>query len=102
MEHKVDFNKVPWESPMAGMRQKVHRLGNRQLRVVEYSAGLAPHWCEKGHVGYILKGQLEIRFETGTETFSSGDGIAIPAGEKDRHMAIIRTDRTTVFFLEDI
>lgn len=55
MHYKVDFNSMPWESPMDGMRQKIQTFGSRQGRLVEYAKDFVPHWCEKGHTGYVLK-----------------------------------------------
>jgi len=33
--------------------------GNIRIRIVEYAAGYAPdHWCRRGHVVLVLKGEL--------------------------------------------
>lgn len=93
---------MPWESPMEGIRQKVHVSGSRQIRLVEYSKNLMPHWCDKGHVGYVLEGKMEVRFEQGTLHYSQGDGICIPGGQEHKHMARILTDTVMVFFIEDL
>jgi quercetin dioxygenase-like cupin family protein len=102
MHYKVDFNSMPWESPMDGMKQKIQTLGNRQVRLVEYAKDLVPHWCEKGHTGYVLQGQIEVRFEHETQLYSPGDCIVIPGGQGHRHMAKVLTDTVRVFFIEDI
>lgn len=99
-EYKVDFGAIPWESLMAGVRQKVHRIDNRQLRLVEYSKKMPPHWCEKGHIGYVLEGQIRIKFEYQVQTYSCGDGIYIPDGREHRHSAQVLTDTVTVIFVE--
>jgi len=83
------------------MRQKIHRIGDRRLRLVEYAKGLAPHWCDKGHIGYVLEGEMEIRFDHEVQLYAPGDGIFIPNGEAHRHMATILTDTVTVIFVED-
>ncbi len=102
MEYKVDFKAISWDSPLEGMRQKIRRLGERQLRLVEYAKDLPPHWCEKGHIGYLLEGKMEIRFADGSQIVSAGDGIASPSGQEHRHMAVILTEKVTCFFLEDV
>jgi quercetin dioxygenase-like cupin family protein len=102
MQYKVDFTSMTWESPLEGMQQKVLAFGRRQIRLVEYSKDLVPHWCEKGHVGYILQGQLEVMFEHETLHYLPGNGIVIPAGCEHKHMARALTDTVTVFFIEDI
>jgi quercetin dioxygenase-like cupin family protein len=45
------------------------------MRIVEYSAGyLADHWCAKGHVVYVLEGELITELQ-------NGDVHRIPAGQ---------------------
>lgn len=60
---KVDFDALEWHSPVPGARVKVHRDGARQLRLVEFTSEFVePQWCEKGHIGLVLAGVLEIDF----------------------------------------
>ena len=34
-------------------------VGDLRVRIVEYAAGyLADHWCDRGHVVYVLEGEL--------------------------------------------
>jgi len=87
---------------MEGLRQKIHKSGSQQLRLVEYSKNLSPHWCEKGHIGYVLEGQMKVKFEHDVQTYSPGDGIFIPGGPEHKHMATIITDKVTVIFVEEV
>lgn len=86
---------------MEGMRQKIHNLGSRQLRLVEYSKKLPPHLCERGHIGYVLQGQMEVQFEHEIQHYSPGDGIVIPGGQEHKHMARVLTDTVTLIFFEE-
>lgn len=97
---KVDFDALPWESPMPGVRHKVQVVGDRKLRLVEYSSQMEPHWCSVGHFGRILSGRFEITFDDGTEIFEPGDGVMIPDGEAHRHMARALTDTVEALFVE--
>jgi quercetin dioxygenase-like cupin family protein len=101
-DHRIDFEAIPWESPIAGLRQKVFGIGTRQMRLVEYSKALPAHWCEKGHIGYVLQGQIEIRFDAQTQMYGPGDGMFIPDGPEHRHMGTVLSDTVTVVFVEDI
>jgi hypothetical protein len=101
-EYRVDFNLIDWESPIKGMRQKIYKFGRQQLRLVEYSRDLPQHWCEKGHVGYVLQGRMEIEFAHGSQVYSSGDGIFIPNGPEHKHKGKIISDTVTIFFIEDV
>jgi len=100
--YKIDFRRLDWESPMEGVRQKAFTEGGKRLRLVEYTRAMPAHWCERGHFGYILEGELEIEFEDATYVFKSGDGVFIPDGAEHRHRARVLTDTVTVIFVEDV
>jgi len=41
-------------------------VGDIRIRSVEYSPGyLADHWCERGHVLYVLEGELDTELKDG-------------------------------------
>jgi ethanolamine utilization protein EutQ (cupin superfamily) len=101
MTYRVDFNALPWSSPMPGVREKRHRVGDRVLRLVEYADSMAPHFCSKGHVGHIVLGVLEIEFKGQTLTFQTGDALFIPPGDEHAHRAVAKTPVVTALFVED-
>ena len=100
--YRIDFEALDWESPMDGMRFKACRHENTQLRLVEYTPAMAPHWCEKGHVGRVLEGQFEIEFPDGSLLFKAGDGVFIPSGPEHRHMGKALTPVVRVVFVEPV
>ncbi len=101
-QYKVDFDSMAWQSPLDGLRFKAVKHNGRQLRLVEYRKTMEPHWCEKGHIGYVLEGRIEIEFNKHLELFNQGDGVFIPAGRKHRHMARILTETVKIIFVEDV
>ena len=101
LQHKVNFDAIEWQTPLAGVRAKVCKLDDGQLRLVEYTPDLEPHWCAKGHVGYVLEGRMEIVVGDQTAVFNPGDGVFLPAGEDHKHMAKLLTDVVKVIFVED-
>lgn len=41
-------------------------MGDVRIRQVEYTAGyLADHWCDRGHVLYVLEGRLDTELRDG-------------------------------------
>ena len=93
---------MEWEFPARGARFKAYEQGGRKLRLVEFSKEFVePDWCTKGHIGYILEGQIEIDFDGEKEVFSPGDGLFIPAGEEHKHKARVITDKVKVIAAED-
>jgi len=102
MEYKIDFEDMEWEFPMAGVKSKIYRSGRKQLRLVVYSKDMPPHWCDRGHYGYILEGEFEIEYDGETLIYRQGDGVFIPDGEEHRHRARTLTESVKVIFVEDI
>jgi hypothetical protein len=51
-------------------------IGDLRVRVVEYTAGyLADHWCDRGHVLYVLEGELDTELRDG-RTFKLQPGMS--------------------------
>lgn len=102
MDYRVDFDAMAWESPIPGMRQKKIERDGKRLRLVEYSKEMEPHWCEKGHIGYVLGGEFEIRYDAVTHVYGRGDGVFIPTGREHRHMGTVLSDTVLVVFVENV
>jgi hypothetical protein len=78
----IPFNAVTWNGINAtehpGQKGvafwRTLNLPNLRLRVVEYSAGYFPdHWCTKGHILYVLEGQITTELKSGERlTLSQG------------------------------
>ncbi len=101
-EQRVDFESLEWQSPLPGARFKVFQQGNRRLRLVEFTKGFVePDWCVKGHIGYVLEGEMDVDFDGIISRFSAGDGLFIPAGPKSRHKVYVITDVVRLILVED-
>jgi quercetin dioxygenase-like cupin family protein len=100
-DYRIDFESLPWEPIMDGVRQKLVADSGKKVRLVEYSKAMPPHWCAKGHYGYILEGRFEIEFWDRTCIFKAGDGVFIPDGEEHRHTARVLSDLVRAIFMED-
>ena len=87
-ERRIDFGSLSWQTPLPGARYKASQQGNRRIRLVEFEKGFVePDWCMKGHVGYVLSGEMDVDFDGQVVRFSEGDGLMIPRGEENRHKA---------------
>ena len=75
----TDWSKVtavtyPGESGSAFWRTL--DIGDLRVRMVEYTAGyLADHWCDRGHVLYVLEGELDTELRDG-RTFKLLPGMS--------------------------
>lgn len=101
--YRIDFASLEWQQIRPDVRQKVHCEGSRQVRLVEFEASDgAEHWCDVGHIGYVLAGALSIRFDGGVVSFLAGDGLFIPSGVADRHRAVSIAPGTRLLMIEDV
>jgi quercetin dioxygenase-like cupin family protein len=100
---KIDFDALEWQSPLPGAHFKVYRVGGKQIRLVEFTSDFVePQWCEKGHIGLVLAGILEVDFQGHVITYQQGEGLFIPAGNQGAHKARARTPVVRLFLVEDV
>ena len=98
----IIFDQIEWQSPHLGMRCKIFRDGSKQIRLVEFSTEFVEaQWCEKGHVGLVLSGDLEIDFSGDIVRFPEGSAFLIPSGAEHAHKARAVTSTVSVFLVED-
>jgi len=56
-EHPGETGKAIWRTVT---------MGDVRIRHVEYTAGyLADHWCDRGHILYVLEGRLDTELRDG-------------------------------------
>lgn len=100
---KVDFDSLEWQQGRPGVRFKVYCQGSRQLRLVEFATTEGdPHWCEQGHIGYVLQGGLEIDVNGQVVSLVAGDGLFIPTGPATAHRGVKITRGTRLLMVEEL
>ena len=83
----LPFTPVHWTSlpatehkgkPGVAVWRTMHN-GDVRMRVVDYSPGyVADHWCDRGHVIYVLEGELQTELRDGRRfTFAAGMGYTV-------------------------
>ena len=57
--------------------------GEVRSRIVEYEPGyVADHWCERGHVVFVIDGELITELKDGRSfTTSAGQGYVVATGD---------------------
>lgn len=99
----INFGSLKWESALPGARFKTYREGARQIRLLEFSSDFVePAWCEKGHIGYVLEGTLEVDFNGRVEVYPQGSGLFISAGSAAAHKARSVTPVVRLVLVEDV
>lgn len=63
--HKGEHGNASW---------RTQNIGDIRVRVVDYSPGyLADHWCDRGHILYVLEGEIISELKDGRRfTLSAG------------------------------
>jgi mannose-6-phosphate isomerase-like protein (cupin superfamily) len=99
--YRVDFGSMPWEQLAAGVRFKTCEQNGQRLRLAEFTKEFTEaDWCTKGHVGYVLEGEMEVDFRGKTVAFRAGDGLFIPPGSEHGHKARVLSDTVKVVLVE--
>lgn len=104
----IPFTAIDWTTVAAeehdGISGKAYwqvlRQGNVRVRIVEYTPGyLADHWCEKGHVVHVLKGEFASELRDG-RTFHLTAGMSyVVADGTDAHRSST-TDGATLLIVD--
>jgi hypothetical protein len=99
---RIAFDTIEWKSPVQGARFKAHVADGRKLRLLELNSQFVElDWCEKGHIGFVLEGSLEVDFQGQLVTFHAGDGLFIPPGPSSAHKARSLTPAVRLILVED-
>jgi hypothetical protein len=102
-EAKINFAELAWDESLVGARSKTAIRESRKLRLVEFTSEFVEQdWCIKGHLGYVLDGELEITFSDRIERFAAGDGMIIVGGADERHKAKVIGSVVRLILAEEI
>lgn len=97
----IRFDGVDFKDAHPGMREKCIIRGGKKLRLLEITPEFREvDWCERGHVGCVLDGDLEMTYEDRSETLHAGDGIFIVP--RERHRAKALSPAAVLMLVEDV
>lgn len=100
----VDWNSLPVETHEGETGFATYRRfekGNVRARLVEYSPGYrADHWCARGHVLFVLEGEIISELKDGTKSvMKAGMGYVASDDEKNPHRSYTR-DGAKLFIVD--
>lgn len=68
---------------------KTQMMGEIKIRLVEYSPNYtADHWCDKGHILFVLEGELEIHYQNETSHLVEKGMTYLVGDDSMAHMAV--------------
>lgn len=77
----VAFGDMEWADDAPGIRAKEAEVDGSRWAIVEYGEGVGrEEWCEDGHRGFVLRGEIEYEFDDGAGSLraSEGEGFFLP------------------------
>jgi quercetin dioxygenase-like cupin family protein len=94
----IDAEHIPGE--VAYAEQRIIEDGNVRVRQIEYTPGYrADHWCERGHVLYVLRGELVIELNDGRQ-FSMTAGNSFQVADGPPAHLVYTENGCTVFIMD--
>ena len=101
--YKIVFDDIAWIEAGDGMRYKRIQQGDTQLRLVEWdNAMVHANWCLKGHIGYVIEGEVEIDIAGKVFSYGQGDVFIVPEGEEHKHRPKVLTEKMRFFAVEKV
>lgn len=81
----IDWSQVPTtvvHGTTGTATMRIVQYGDLRIRMIEYSANyLADHWCELGHLVFVLEGELMNELKDGATTvMKAGSSYAVSDG----------------------
>ncbi|MDQ4127434.1 MAG: hypothetical protein M3151_05725 [Actinomycetota bacterium] len=104
---KVPFETLPWTADAPGIRAREIEIGGARWATVEYGEGVGrDEWCEEGHRGYVLRGEIEYEFDDGSTPLKAGEGEAFllppaPLGGGAHRGRNLAPGPTRLFLIDD-
>jgi quercetin dioxygenase-like cupin family protein len=95
---------MDWEVDAPGIRDRATAVDGARWAIVEYAAGASrEEWCEDGHRGFVVDGEMEYEFSDGRERVrvGTGDAFVLPTriAHRGRNLA---PGATTMFLIDDV
>jgi quercetin dioxygenase-like cupin family protein len=82
----VPFGEQSWEQEAEGVQALVREVDGARWAIVEYAPGSGrPEFCEVGHEGYVISGEITYEFASGgTLVARTGEGFVLPTDDLHR------------------
>jgi len=99
----TDWSNVPpveQSGEAGGAIARTHQFGDVQLRRVSYRPNyIADHWCQKGHIVFVLDGQLTIEHENGRR-YELAPGMSYHVGDHSSPHRVISKNGASLFIVD--
>ena len=103
----VPFGEIEWTDDAPGIRAREAEVDGARWAIVRYGEGARrEEWCEEGHRGYVVEGEIEYEFDDGREPLRASEGEAFllpPAtlGSGAHRGRNLSSGQTRLFLIDD-
>ena len=104
---RVPFDELPWADDAPGIRAREVEVGSARWATVEYAEGVGrEEWCEVGHRGYVIQGEIEYEVDDGSTPLRAKEGEAFllppaPLGGGAHRGRCLTPGPTRLFLIDD-
>ena len=106
-ERSVSFGEMEWTDDAPGIRAREADVKGARWAVVEYEEGVGrAEWCEEGHRGYVISGEIEYEFDDNRHPLRATEGEAFllpsaPLGGGAHRGRNLAAGPTRLFLIDD-
>ena len=103
----VPFGEMEWIDDAPGIRAREVEVEGARWATVEYGEEVGrEEWCEEGHRGYVVAGEIEYEFDDGREPLRASEGEAFllpsaPLGGGAHRGRNLASGPTQLFLIDD-
>lgn len=103
----VPFGEIEWADDAPGIHAREAEVEGSRWAIVEYGEGIGrEEWCEDGHCGFVLKGEIQYEFDDGRTPLRASEGEAFflpsaPLGEGAHRGRNSAAGPTRLFLIDD-
>lgn len=104
---EIPFEDIPWSDDAPGIRAREANVEGARWAIVEYAEGAGrEEWCEEGHRGFVLGGEIQYQFDDGRPplTAGAGDAFLLPhavSGSGAHRGRNLASGPTRLFLIDD-
>jgi quercetin dioxygenase-like cupin family protein len=87
---KVAFDQLDPAPEAPGIASETQEIGGHRWARVRYEPGvLREEWCDEGHEGFVLEGEVTYEFQDGTDPLRlrAGEAFSLPGARVHRGQA---------------
>ena len=105
---RVPFDELPWTDDAPGISAREVDVGGARWATVEYGEGVGREkWCEEGHRGFVLFGEIEYEFDDGRTPLRAKENEAFllppaPLGGGAHRGRNLAPGPTRLFLIDDM